>query len=99
MSGPWKRPSRFTQSEPITLYRAVGCDECNGTGYVGRVGILELLVMSESLRRLVFKRAETSEINRQAVADGMVTMYEDGMIKALEGVTTIEEVFRVTRES
>ena len=55
--------------------------------------------MSDALRRLVLKRAEVGEIHRQAVADGMVTMYEDGMRKALNGLTTVEEVLRVTRES
>ncbi|MEE9250391.1 MAG: type II secretion system ATPase GspE [Alphaproteobacteria bacterium] len=90
--------SRFTSADPITLYRAGGCDDCNGTGYSGRTSILEFLVMTDTVRRLVLRRAETSEIHRQAVSEGMRTMYEDGVYKALEGITTLEEVLRVTRD-
>ena len=90
--------SRFTSTSPLTLYRPVGCDDCNGTGYSGRTGILEFLVMTDTVRRLVLRRAETNEIHRLAVSEGMRTMYEDGVYKALEGITTLEEVLRVTRE-
>ena len=80
------------------LFRSVGCVECGGTGYRGRVSILEMLVMSDALRGLVMRHATAGEIRQQAIAEGMQTMYENGIAKAVAGVTTIEEVLRVTRE-
>jgi general secretion pathway protein E len=85
-------------SRPVTLHHARGCDACGGTGYHGRVAITELLVMSDAIRRLVLRNAEAAEIQRVAVEDGMLTMYDDGICKALAGVTSIEEVLRVTRD-
>lgn len=90
--------SRLTSASPITLYRPAGCDECNGTGYTGRTGILEFLVMTDPIRRLVLRRAESNEIHRLAASEGMRTMFEDGVGKALAGITTLEEVLRVTRD-
>jgi general secretion pathway protein E len=85
-------------SRPVTLHRARGCEACRGTGYHGRVAITELLIMSDTIRRLVLRNAEAAEIQRVAVQDGMLTMYDDGIRKALAGVTSIEEVLRVTRD-
>jgi len=90
---------RFTDADPITLYGPVGCKACGGTGYRGRSSIMELLVMDDTFRRLVLRRAEAGELQRVAVEQGMRTMYEDGVRKALAGVTTLEEVLRVTREA
>jgi general secretion pathway protein E len=84
---------------PLTLYRPVGCPACGGSGYAGRTMILELLVMSDALRRLVLRRAEAREIQAQAVAEGMQTMFAHGVAKALAGITTIEEVMRVVRDA
>ncbi len=81
-----------------TLYRPAP-SESNPTGYRGRTTILELLVMSDELRRLVMNHATSGEIQTQAVSEGMRTMYHDGMKKCLEGKTTLEEVLRVTQES
>jgi general secretion pathway protein E len=89
---------RFTAATPITLYHPAGCDHCNGAGYSGRTGILEFLVMTDPIRRLILGRAESNEIHRLAVGEGMRTMFEDGVYKALEGITTLEEVLRVTRD-
>jgi general secretion pathway protein E len=83
---------------PVTLYRPRGCERCNGSGYFGRIAITELLVMSDAIGRLVLQHAEAREIQRVAVSEGMTTMYEDGMLKARAGVTSIEEVLRVTRD-
>ncbi len=83
----------------VTLYKPVGCDNCGHTGFRGRVALLELLVMDEAIGQLVLHRAEAREIQRTAIAAGMRTMLEDGIIKAEEGQTTIEEVLRVTREA
>ena len=89
---------RLTRADPITLYKADGCDACSGVGYTGRVGIYEFLDIDESIRNLVLKRADASVLNRTAIAQGMVTMSEDGIGKALAGITTVEEVLRVTRQ-
>ncbi len=89
---------RYTAARPVMLFRSVGCVECGGTGYMGRVSILEMLVMSDALRGLVMRHATAGEIRQQAIAEGMQTMYENGIAKAVAGVTTIEEVLRVTRE-
>ena len=89
---------RFTSAMPVTLYRPVGCPECGGTGYTGRVSIVELLVMSDAIRGMVMRHVTAGEVRQQAIAEGMQTMYENGLSKAVDGVTTIEEVLRVTRE-
>jgi general secretion pathway protein E len=87
------------EAAPATLYRARGCEHCSGTGYRGRTSILETLVMSDPIHRLVLKRAEAREIQREAVRSGMRTMYHDGVRKALAGLTTLEEVMRVTHDA
>jgi general secretion pathway protein E len=84
--------------EPVTLYRAVGCELCRGTGYLGQTAVLELLVMSDAIRRLILNHAEAREIHRVAVTEGMRSMYDDGVLKALAATTTMEEVLRVTRD-
>lgn len=88
---------KYTDERPIRLWKA-GTSAANPTGYRGRRAIMEFLVMSDPLRRLVMQRADAGEIERQARAEGMRTMYEDGIAKAVAGVTTIEEVLRVTQE-
>lgn len=90
---------RFTVADPVTLYRHVGCDHCNGTGYQGRTAVLELVVMTDPVRRLVLKHADANDIQNAAVAEGMRTMHEDGLLKVLEGTTTVEELVRVTQEA
>ncbi len=83
----------------ISLYAPVGCAECGGIGYRGRMAILEFLTMSDSVRRTVLSHGEASQIQKKAIEDGMETMYEDGVRKALLGLTTIEEVLRVCTEA
>ena len=80
------------------LYRGRGCEECLNTGYRGRTGVDELLVVSDEIRELVLKRTASRDITAGAVRQGMVTLGQDGIAKVLEGVTTIEEVLRVTRD-
>ncbi|EXJ17115.1 type II secretion system ATPase GspE [Imhoffiella purpurea] len=82
-------------SQPLELYRAVGCDACNGTGYRGRLVISEVLTMSDRIRKAVLAQATATEIRQIAVDEGMETMYQDGLRKSLDGRTTIEEVLRV----
>jgi len=90
--------ARYTKGGPATLYRPVGCRACDGLGYTGRIAIFELMAMDAELRALVMRRADSSMLLKAAVAGGMITMFEDGLKKVLAGVTTIEEVRRVTRE-
>jgi general secretion pathway protein E len=87
----------LTDGEPM-LYRPAGCSACNGSGYAGRTMVLELMVMDDAIRSLVLRRAEAREIQASAVQSGMQTMYAHGMRKALAGITTFEEVLRVTRD-
>jgi general secretion pathway protein E len=87
---------RFADDGDITLYKPVGCDACGGTGYTGRLAILEILKMSNGIRDLVLKRCDVGDIARLAAEQGMVTMRDDGLQKAVAGLTTIEEVLRVT---
>ncbi len=84
--------------DSIELYHPVGCEQCSETGYFGRSSLTEILVVSDEIRRLILRRAEAMELHRAAVQEGMRTMYDDGMIKALAGLTTVEEVLRVTRD-
>lgn len=88
-----------TTTGPMMLYRPVGCDHCAHTGFSGRVSIVEVLPMSDPIRSLVMQHATSGEIQKQAIAEGMLTMYENGLRKVVQGVTTIEEVLRVTREA
>ena len=80
----------------ITLYRPRGCKACNGTGYHGRASILEILPMTDDIRRLVLRRAEAQELHRAALNLGMRSMRRDGLLKAQAGLTSFEEVARVT---
>jgi general secretion pathway protein E len=77
-----------------TFYHGTGCNLCAGTGYRGRTGIFEFLVMSENIRKMLRDRASASEIKAQAVSEGMLTMKQDGIRKAKEGITSVSEVIR-----
>jgi general secretion pathway protein E len=81
-----------------TLYRGRGCEECRGTGYRGRSAIYELFEITEEVRSLTLRRVSTREIRRHAIENGMVTLRLDGWAKAQEGMTTVDEVLRVTQE-
>jgi type IV pilus assembly protein PilB len=81
-----------------TFYRGAGCERCKGRGYSGRAAILEILPITETIRRLIVKRASASVIKNQAVQEGMKTLRMAGIDKAREGITTLEEVLRVTSE-
>jgi general secretion pathway protein E len=79
------------------LRRGMGCERCGGTGYRGRVGLYELLMLSDAIRHLVTSGADANVIRKQAIAEGMLTLREDALQKLREGLTTPEEVVRVTR--
>jgi len=81
----------------VTLYRGAGCNYCGGTGYRGRIGIFEMMEMDPQLREMAFRRETVADLRRQARISGMKTLEEDGVRKVLAGITTIEEVVRITR--
>lgn len=81
---------------PLKFYEGAGCNKCRGTGYEGRIGIFEVMRMTPKMEELIIGKATANEIFIQAVADGMITMKQDGLLKALKGVTSISEVYRVT---
>lgn len=82
----------------IKFYRGKGCLECSNSGYLGRVGIFEVLPVSERIARLVLENSDSQTIEKQAILEGMITMKQDGYLKVLQGVSTIEEVLRVAQE-
>lgn len=82
----------------LTFFMGKGCVECNTTGYQGRVGIYEVLLVTEKISRLILVRETAQTIESQAISDGMISMKQDGYLKVIEGITTIEEVLRVAQE-
>jgi type IV pilus assembly protein PilB len=86
------------KEKELKLFKGEGCSECNNTGYLGRIGIFEVLPVTEKIGRLILERAPASEIEKQAIEEGMITMKQDGYLKAVEGITTIEEVLRVAQD-
>lgn len=84
-----------TGNEPLMLFKGLGCEKCQGTGYSGRIGIFEAFKVSPKIGALVMQHADSNTIERQAIEEGMIKMIQDGYIKAIEGITTIEEVQRV----
>ena len=87
-----------SQLERKMVYQGKGCPACSETGYRGRTGIYEMLIVSEAIRHLIMKKADSTSICRKAIEEGMKTLREDGARKVVAGVTTLEEVVRVTRE-
>jgi len=84
--------------KPAVLYKGNGCDQCGNTGYRGRIGIFEVLPVTERIGRLILERASASEIEKTAVEEGMISMKQDGYLKAVEGISSIDEVLRVAQE-
>jgi type IV pilus assembly protein PilB len=80
---------------PPTLYRPVGCQSCSNTGYRGRIGLHEVMLVTEEIERLAVKRASAAEIQHTAVQQGMLTLRQDGWAKVQHGFTSIEEIMRV----
>ncbi|HPJ17148.1 MAG TPA: GspE/PulE family protein [Candidatus Woesebacteria bacterium] len=88
----WKK-----EGKPIQMPKIIGCDKCNNTGYLGRIAIYEVMPISEKIGKLVVEKRSSSDIQKQAMEEGMLTMKQDGFVKVLEGITTIEEVLRVAQ--
>jgi type IV pilus assembly protein PilB len=82
----------------IRLYKGKGCTHCNNSGYSGRIGIFEVLDIDDEVRELITNRANADQIKQKAIENGMTTMMEDGLKKAIAGKTTLEEIFRVTKQ-
>ena len=87
------------QLKTATFMKGRGCINCTKSGYKGRLGIFELMVMNNKIRELAFQGAATTDIRRAAVSTGMTVMFEDGIQKALRGITTLDEVFRVSKKA
>jgi general secretion pathway protein E len=83
----------------MQLYKGPGCENCLGTGYFGRTGVFELLIIDDDIKELITKRKDSHIIKKTAIEKGMTTLREDGLHKALAGETTLEEVYRVTQDS
>lgn len=86
------------KAEELLFYRGRGCRQCNHDGYKGRVGIYEILEMDDVLSRVILEQGTAADLEKVAIQDGMMTMIQDGFLKAKTGVTTIEEIIRVTKE-
>jgi type IV pilus assembly protein PilB len=98
MPAPGLVQAGFTQDEAgsVTPMKGKGCDRCNGTGYKGRVGLYEVMEVTEELRELILVGASGLELRRKAIDEGMITLRRSGLRKVMEGVTTVEEVVRET---
>lgn len=87
----------FDDNATLTLYKGKGCKICHNTGYNGRLGVFEVLEVSKDIRQLISERKDSDEINKKALEEGMTTMLDDGLTKVKKGLTTIDEVVRVTK--
>jgi type IV pilus assembly protein PilB len=98
LSGISRNNSIKIPSDIKSIYRSNGCSKCNFIGYSGRIGIYEMFSMTPNIEKIILKNISSSEVMAAAKEDGMITMQEDGVLKALQGMTSLEEVRRVTGE-
>ena len=82
----------------ILLTKGAGCEQCDHTGYYGRIGIYEILTMTPAINTMVMRHATAADIQKQAQTEGFITMRQDGFMKVLAGITSLEEVMRLTAE-
>ena len=87
----------FGDEDKLTIYKGKGCKICHNTGYNGRIGAFEVLEVTKNIRQLISGRSDSDVINQKAIEEGMTTMLDDGLDKVRKGMTTIEEVVRVTK--
>ena len=80
------------------IYKGTGCQDCLNTGYKGRTGIFELMILDDAIKSLILKTSDSNAIKRKAVNQGMVTLRQDGALKVLNGITTVEEILRITQK-
>ena len=83
---------------PTRIYRGHGCKVCENSGFMGQIGIFEVFVITEDIRKLIVSGADVSDLRKKAISNGMVTMFKDGLNKVEKGITTIEEIMRVVNE-
>ncbi|PIV10061.1 MAG: hypothetical protein COS49_02590, partial [Candidatus Portnoybacteria bacterium CG03_land_8_20_14_0_80_41_10] len=88
----------FEVPKPLYIWQSTGCRKCNNEGFTGRIGLFEILSMTDQLADIILKEPSEREIIKEAERQGMITMKQDGILKVLAGVTTIEEVLRVAEE-
>ena len=86
------------KGDSIVTYRGAGCSECGNTGYKGRTGVFELMTVTDDIRQMIVDKKSSNEIRMKARENGMITLREDGWSKVLKGITSLEEVVRVTLE-
>lgn len=98
ISPPPEVLEQMNATEGTLIYQGRGCEGCRSTGYRGRTGIFELMALTEDIRRLILEKASANIIKQKAIAQGMQTLRENGWQKVREGITTVEEVLRVTQE-
>ena len=91
-------PEKTSKFGDLQFYQAKGCDKCNHTGYRGRIGVHEILEVTPEIGEMIIKRASSQELQEAAEVKGMILMWEDGFIKAVQGITTIDEILRVSKE-
>ena len=88
----------WPSAKDVKLYRGKGCEACGNSGYYGRVGVFEVLPVTDAIAKLILERSPASEIEKRAKEEGMITLKQDGYLKVIEGITSIEEVLRVAQE-
>ena len=86
------------QKKGLKFFRGKGCKNCGDTGYKSRVGLYEVLSINENIKEMILNKKPSSEIQAEAVKSGMVTMLQDGILKVADGITTVEEIWRVTKD-
>jgi len=91
-------PAKIKSLKDVTFYHGKGCDKCGHTGYKGRIGIHEILEVTPDLSLMIMERKSTQLIQDQAIKEGMVLMWQDGFIKSAKGITTVDEIVRVSKE-
>jgi type IV pilus assembly protein PilB len=90
-------PQQYKDGKTMQLTKGQGCNECNQTGYLGRIAIFEVLKISSTINKMILEQASGKDIETQAKKEGLITMKQDGYLKVLDGLTTIEEVLRVAQ--
>lgn len=96
-SNPQKTEIAKKNNVPFMLFKGAGCEKCGDTGFLGRIGIFEVLRVTEKIAKYILERADAATIERNAMEDGMIIMKQDGYLKVLDGVSTLEEVIRVAQ--
>jgi type IV pilus assembly protein PilB len=86
------------EEAPARIYKGHGCNVCDNSGFLGQIGIFEVFVVTEDMRKLIAGGADVSDLRKKAISDGMITMFKDGLNKVEKGITTIEEIMRVVNE-